>query len=78
MLVNKKSHQQKKRIWIIIEFILPIIVGFFNPNLEIGISLGILLWDLLMEEDKHQPETTPYLIDEREESNNQSPITNNQ
>ena len=70
MMVNKKSHQKKKRIWIIIEFLLPIIVGFFNPNLEIGISLGILLWDLLMEEDKHQAEITPCLIEEKEEANN--------
>lgn len=74
MMVNKKYHQQKKRIWIIIEFLLPMILRLFNPNLEIGISLGILLWDLLKagenQQDKPPAETTPYLIDEIEEANN--------
>lgn len=82
MIENKKSHQQKQTIWIIAEFLLPIILGFFNPNFELGISIGILIWDLLKagenQPDKPQAETTPYLIDEIEEANNQSPITNNQ
>ena len=53
---SRKSNTWKKQLWLLAEFLIPNLIGFFfNSNLEPAISLCFLLWTLLMDEE-NQPE----------------------
>lgn len=53
------SKTGKKTLWLLAEFLIPNLIGWlFKSNLEPGVSLCFLLWNLLMDEetqsDEHQ------------------------
>ncbi|MEQ9553550.1 MAG: hypothetical protein RIM23_28500 [Coleofasciculus sp. G3-WIS-01] len=53
------SKTWKKKLWLLAEFLIPNLIDWlFKSNLEPGVSLCFLLWNLLMDEetqsDEHQ------------------------